>query len=110
MGVNYSLIGQRIQKRRKQMNRTQENLAEYLGVSVGYISQIERGVTKISLDTLSKVSLFLECSISTLLGQTETCGKAYLEQELSEIWETLNKPQKELAMEIISAVKKYGDE
>ena len=53
MSVDYAAIGQRIKGRRREQKRTQEWLAEQLQVSVGYISQIERGVTKVNLDTLS---------------------------------------------------------
>ena len=50
MNVDYSLIGERIKKTRKMRGMTQDALAERLGVSIGYVSQVERGITKISLD------------------------------------------------------------
>lgn len=56
MSVDYAAIGQRIKGRRREQKRTQEWLAEQLQVSVGYISQIERGVTKVNLDTLSEIA------------------------------------------------------
>ena len=56
MAVDFFTVGQRIQKRRKMLHKTQEQMAEALSVTVGYISQIERGVTKIRLDTLSEES------------------------------------------------------
>ena len=43
MSIDYKIIGKRIKERRKICQITQETLAEKLGVSVGYISQIERG-------------------------------------------------------------------
>ena len=56
MNVDYFAIGQRIKQVRRDRGMTQERLAEALSVSVGYISQIERGVTKISLETLAAVA------------------------------------------------------
>ena len=44
MSIDYKIIGKRIKERRKICQITQETLAEKLGVSVGYISQIERGI------------------------------------------------------------------
>ena len=44
MNVDYGAIGQRIKQVRRSRDMTQERLAEALSVSVGYISQIERGV------------------------------------------------------------------
>ena len=46
MNVDYGAIGQRIKQVRRSRDMTQERLAEALSVSVGYISQIERGVTR----------------------------------------------------------------
>ncbi|MCM1161020.1 MAG: helix-turn-helix domain-containing protein [Roseburia sp.] len=63
MPVNYKIIGNRIQSKRKSKNLTQEQMAEHLDVTAGYISQIERGVTKINLDMLSSISEYLECDI-----------------------------------------------
>ena len=55
MAVDFFTIGQRIQKRRKMLRKTQEQMAEALSVSVGYVSQLERGVTKNSMDTLTEI-------------------------------------------------------
>ena len=46
MHVDYKLIGGRIKERRKARGMTQEQLAEALSVTVGYVSQMERGVTR----------------------------------------------------------------
>lgn len=67
MGIDFSLIGSKIQQQRRHQKKTQENMADALNVSVSYISQIERGVTKISLDTLKHISEYLNCSLITLL-------------------------------------------
>ncbi len=70
MSVDYQTIGRRIKDKRKALHQTQDHLAEALGVSVGYISQIERGVTKVNLDTLSKIATHLSCELSELLTGT----------------------------------------
>ena len=64
MNVDYGAIGRRIKQVRRSRDMTQERLAEALSVSVGYISQIERGVTKINLDTLAAVAAHLICVLS----------------------------------------------
>ena len=60
MNVDYGAIGRRIKQVRRSRDMTQERLAEALSVSVGYISQIERGVTKINLDTLAAVAQLVD--------------------------------------------------
>lgn len=107
MSVDYTLIGSRIRTQRKLYRKTQENLAEYLSVSVGYISQIERGVTKVSLDTLSNISSFLSCDITELISNVNLNQNEYMNEELNLKIKTLSARQKKLLLEIIEAVAKY---
>lgn len=48
-------IGERIQKAREISGYTQEKLAEKVGVSIQYISDLERGVVGTSVPTLIKI-------------------------------------------------------
>ena len=50
--VDYSLIGRRVRYYRTLRNLTQANLAEIVGVADNYISMIESGYKKASLETL----------------------------------------------------------
>ena len=85
MNVDYGAIGQRIKQVRRSRDMTQERLAEALSVSVGYISQIERGVTKINLDTLAAVAAHLNCELSELVTGVSVLQGRYLEGELAQL-------------------------
>lgn len=63
MSINYKLIGERIQKSRKEKNITQEELAELIEVSAGYISQIERGITKPNLTMMDIICTHIGCDL-----------------------------------------------
>lgn len=106
MAIDYSIIGQRIKEKRHNLKKTQEDLAEFLSVSVGYVSQIERGVTKVNLDTLSKISIFLGCDITDLLHSTSYQKSDYLNQEFSELIFKLNDSNRKLAYEILNVLLK----
>lgn len=106
MSVDYNLIGKRIQTRRKKISKTQENLAEHLSVSVGYISQIERGVTKISLDTLSKISTFLNCDVTEFISNATIEQNSYLDEEFTVKYKRLTINQKKMLIEIMEAILK----
>ncbi len=80
---------------------TQENLAEKLDVSVGYVSQIERGVTKISLDTLAEISNVLKCDIAKLITGTVIGGENYMSAELNECYASLDKRDRQLLSDFI---------
>ena len=63
-------IGRRIQQVREERRYTQEQLAERLDVGVQHISNIERGVTGISLAALTQVCIILETTADYLLFGT----------------------------------------
>ncbi|MDO5785664.1 MAG: helix-turn-helix transcriptional regulator [Eubacteriales bacterium] len=65
-------VGHRIQMVREKCGYTQEQFAEALDVSVQHISNIERGVTGVSLTTLKKTCEILNTSADYLL-----LGKGY---------------------------------
>ena len=82
MNIDYKLVGERIKRARKSKGITQENMAERLNVSIGYVSQVERGVTKISLDLLAAISTILECDVAALISESAINSTEYLESEI----------------------------
>ncbi len=80
--MNYELLGRNIARMRNINRITQEQLAEKADVSSVFISQIETGVRKPSLETLYKISDTLNTTIDSLLGnaslQTKYNEIAYL--------------------------------
>ena len=107
MNVDYTAIGQRIKQVRRSRGMTQERLAEALSVSVGYVSQIERGVTKISLDTLAAVATQLNCELSELVTGVSVAQGRYLDRELAELIGRMNGRQRKLLLEIAQLLLTY---
>ena len=105
MNIDYKLIGERIQKTRKSRGITQEMMAEKLDVSIGYVSQVERGITKISLDLLAAISTILDCDIASLISETAMHSDIYLNSEILEAVSHLNSKQKNYILSIISLTK-----
>ena len=106
MSIDFYAIGQRIQKKRKSQNITQENLAEAISVTVGYISQIERGITKINLETLSQIAEYLNCEITDFLSNTVIDSDNYLSNELSELVKKLNSSNRKVLIEMAQILQK----
>ena len=61
------VIGNRVKKRRKEMEYTQEQLAEKIGISRAYMGFIEQGRNAPSLEVLQKIARALKISPSELL-------------------------------------------
>lgn len=106
MAVDFFTVGQRIKKRRKMLHKTQEQMAEALSVTVGYISQIERGVTKISLDTLSEITEYLDCNFSQLLDGSTMQSELYLKDEIKLQESRLSPVNKRILSEIADVLEK----
>jgi transcriptional regulator with XRE-family HTH domain len=63
-------IGQKIKERRKIMAMPQSQLANYTGLSVVTLSQIENGKANPSLDTLNEIFHFLNLEILVVVKNT----------------------------------------
>ena len=100
MAVDYFSLGQRIQARRKSLHRTQEQLSEEISVTVGYISQIERGITKVNLETLSKIADCLECDIADFLKGMSHGSAGYLTDDLQAVFVKLSPSNKKALLGI----------
>lgn len=96
MPANYKIIGNRIQKRRKAKNITQEQMAEYLNVTPGYISQLERGTTKINLDILSAISEYLECDMAEFIYKNDHYSMSFYEDEILSHYEQLSPSERQM--------------
>ena len=57
--MDYTAIGKRIRAKRKQMDLSQEELAEMVNISTVHMSHIETGYTKLSLPVLVDIACAL---------------------------------------------------
>lgn len=83
--VDLQAIGNRISNRRKQLNYTQEILAEKMNVSVQMISNLERGNKAIKIENLIKLSEILDISADYILT-----GKT-IDKDISTIFDKISK-------------------
>jgi transcriptional regulator with XRE-family HTH domain len=65
-------LGERIRKRRKELNLTQSDLAKALGVTSQHISAIEQNKRAPSLDSLVKIAKELGVTVDFLLTGEES--------------------------------------
>lgn len=62
-------LGARLRQRRRELGLTLKEVAVGAGLSVGFISQIERGITTPSLSSLASVARVLGSDVSQFLAQ-----------------------------------------
>lgn len=68
---NEQQVGERLRERRKVRGLSLKNMAERSGVSIGMISQVERGLSSPSLRTLSRICEALEMPVHWLFESNE---------------------------------------
>lgn len=74
-------IGERIRNLRQMSNLTQEELAERANLTKGFISQVERDLTSISLDSLIQILDALDENISDFFRETSQEKIVYREKD-----------------------------
>ncbi|MGN0448319.1 MAG: helix-turn-helix domain-containing protein [Acutalibacteraceae bacterium] len=68
-------MGTRIRVRRKKLLLTQEEISEQLGISVKHFSEVERGLTGLSIENLIKLSNILGLSLDFIIkGKSVKCN------------------------------------
>ena len=66
----YLIFGQNVKAYRKKRGRTQEELAATLDCDQKYVSRLENGYARSTLDICLRIANFLQVSIDNLLDQT----------------------------------------
>ncbi len=74
MPLDYKLIGTNIKTRRKELQITQEQMADELFLSLSLISKLERGVKAVSMDTFYSIAEYLHTSIASLISDPNDPG------------------------------------
>lgn len=60
-------IGGKVKELRRTQNLTLRDLSDKTGLSIGFLSQFERGLTTIAVDSLQEIAKALDVPLSTLL-------------------------------------------
>ena len=97
-------MGQRLKKRRKEMNMTQEQLSDRLNISIKHYSEVERGITGLSVENIIKISNVLGISIDYILkGEAE---KEILPQDMITFYKNCSMEQKKGFLQIIKGMER----
>ncbi len=107
MYIDYNALGQRIKKVRKQKRFTQERLAENLEVSTVYISQVENGKTKLSLEMLVRIAKLLDTNPGYFLTGISYDMQDYLKSDIALLLQDCPPERRQLIIDIIKLIAKY---
>lgn len=80
--IDFDVLGKRIATCRNTKGLTQDQLSELIGVSSGFIGQIERGEAKTPLDRIPQIAKALGVEESDLVSQLNSSHERSFESEL----------------------------
>jgi transcriptional regulator with XRE-family HTH domain len=102
--VNYKEVGKRIRNARSDKKITQEKFAEMLGVSTGYISQVESGQKCFNLKRLKETEQILEKPTSYFIDGIEKDSNSYLIDEIVEILKNLDEEKIKMIKDLVKSM------
>lgn len=103
----YIDIGLRISTLRHRHKLTQAQLAEQLDITVKHVSEVERGLTCLSLDKMIYLCDILETNMDFLVrGSTLTQNTEDIPDDIIEIFQSDDFSQKKLFLEYVRMFKK----
>ena len=85
MNINYKTIGKRIKAVRIKKHVTQEQLAFQINSSPAYISNIERGIKRPSLQKLVEIADVLGVTVNDFIYNSSESNPIIANNELSDI-------------------------
>ena len=80
--LDYKVIGSRIRQYRQERGITQEDLALKLNTSISYISYIERGLKKPSLQRLVDIADIMHVTVNDFVYVSSNTANPYFDREL----------------------------
>lgn len=102
--IDFSIIGERIKRKRQEKGITQEKLAEKMDISIAYLSRIERGASNINLKRLVEISELLDTNVSELIIGTNPKTEIYLDKEMKNVLERCTPEKQRLIYNIAKII------
>lgn len=104
MAIDYSVIGERLKRARKENDLTQEQLAEKIDVSIAFLSRIERGSSQINLKRLSQICEILGISEGEILNGVSNNSSKYLDNEFANLLKNCSADKQKLIYDIAKVI------
>jgi len=83
-------VGKKIKDLRNSMNLTLKDLSAATNLSIGFLSQLERGMTTVAIDSLSNIAKVLQVNLSYFIEETKHNKKNILRSYEKEVFRVEN--------------------
>ena len=104
MELDYTEIGRRVARRRKELRLTQSQVAEWADISDQYLSNIERAVSIPSTEVVMRLAIALDTTPDEfLVGTARDTGERW--REVAELLRDMDDKHLELAGSLLAWLK-----
>ncbi len=104
MAIDYSVIGERLKRARKEKDFTQEQLAEKLDVSIAFLSRVERGSSQINLKRLSQICEILGITEGEILNSASSKSAKYLDADFANLLKNCSSDKQKLIYDVAKVI------
>lgn len=99
--IDYKLIGLRLKMSREKVNMTQESVAEQSDITVVYLSKIENGRVRPTLEILNTICSVVNCDLGSLFLNVSTESQNYQNEEIVELFRKCSPSVKPIAIDLL---------
>ncbi len=83
-------VGERVKKLRKSYDMTLKDLSQATGFSIGFLSQLERGLTTIAIESLEKIGKAMNVDITYFFDNTKSRDESVIKSYEREVFRIVN--------------------
>lgn len=99
--VDFKLIGSRIKAQRETRDMTQEQVAELAEITAVYLSKIENGKVRPTLNTLSVICSILDCDLGEILLNITSESNKYQNERVVTLFQNCSPNVKPIALKLL---------
>lgn len=105
MEFNHYALGQRVRKFRRKLGLSQNEFSELIGRSTTFLSYIENGTKKMSIETFAEVAHALNMSMDELMSGCISGESKITSYDFSKILSDCSEYEKHILTDILKAAK-----
>lgn len=108
--MNRKVLGKRLREERVRLGLTQEQTAEYIGVSTAYVGMVERGERAVTLERLIQFAECLHVTIDYLLQDSLPVSDTQKTEQLMALWSRATETEQSIILSIAKTVVGHNND
>lgn len=104
--IDYRLIGGRIAAQRRRLGLTQEHVAERADITTVYLSKIENGHVRPTVDILDAICAAVGCDLGAVLLDASPASDRYQSERVVQLFAACAPEVKPVALELLESLSR----